>query len=145
MAYRHSCRSQKQDQNCTRPPGSDVRTMATETTRTSSRETRHKAVCHCEDEAPQNVSNYCRRLMNTGLTLTVVARGVFQTDRCEWRVRDVFQLKYIELKCPCVLCALNCTHVNMCTALFNRLLRDKSWEGKQLRSIGQVVRETSTL
>lgn len=76
--------------------------------------------------------------------LTVVARGVFQTGRCEWRVRDVVQWKYIKLKCPCVLCAFNCIHVNMCTALFNRL-RDKTWKGKQLRRVGQVVRERSTL
>ena len=65
---------------CTGPPGSDVRTMATETTRTSGRDVRHKAVWHCEDEAPQNVADCCRRITNTGLTLTVVARGELPTD-----------------------------------------------------------------
>lgn len=54
--------------------------MATETTRTSGRDIKHKAVWHCEDEALQNVSNYCRRLTNTDLTLTVVARGELPTD-----------------------------------------------------------------
>jgi len=65
---------------CTRPPGSDVRTTATETARTSGRDIRHTDVWHCEDEALQNVSNYCRRLTNTGLTLTVVAREELPTD-----------------------------------------------------------------
>ena len=71
------------------------------------------------------------------------ARGI--TDRCERWVPDVFQLQYIRFKCPCVLCAFNCMHVNVCTALFNRLLWENAWKGKQLRCVGQVVRETSNL
>jgi hypothetical protein len=128
---------------CTRPPGSDVRTMATETTRTSGRDTRHKAVSLWGWSPTE-----CFKLLSSTLKHrfdldSCGARGI--TDRCEWWVRVVFRLKYIELKCLCVLCALNCIHVNMCTAHFNRLLRDKIRKGKELRRVGQVVRGTSTL
>jgi hypothetical protein len=54
--------SQTHDQSS--PPGSDVRTMATEPTRTADGDMEHKAVCHsakhCEHEAPQQLRGMFR-------------------------------------------------------------------------------------